>query len=147
LKRCEVHTLLRLPTGIWYSPGVKANVLFFDKKAEATKPATVDLWIYDLRSNQKFSLRHNQIKSEDLRDFVTSYCADDFAARRETPRFRRFTYDEIIAKDKASLDIQWADEVADVGEADSPQVLMRAILDDLQDALKHFSEAESHIKS
>ena len=54
LQQCDVHTLLRLPTGIWYSPGVKANVLFFDKKPLATTPATKDLWVYDLRSERSF---------------------------------------------------------------------------------------------
>jgi len=73
LQRCEVHTLLRLPTGIWYSPGVKANVLFFDKKPAAKAPATKQVWVYDLRSNRNFSLRQNPIKPEDLTDFIRCY--------------------------------------------------------------------------
>src|SRR4029077_16241602 len=72
LERCNVHTLLRLPTGIWYSAGVKANVLFFDKKA-AGKSATKELWVYDLRTNKNFTLRHNPITDEDLREFVDVY--------------------------------------------------------------------------
>ena len=73
----NVHTLLRLPTGIWYSAGVKANVLFFDKKPAINTPATKEVWVYDLRSNQKFSLRQNQIRTEDLTDFIQCYRADD----------------------------------------------------------------------
>src|SRR5260221_4483181 len=61
LERCDIHTLLRLPTGIWYSSGVKANVLFFDKKSITTNPATKEIWVYDLRSNRNFSLRQNPI--------------------------------------------------------------------------------------
>jgi type I restriction enzyme M protein len=83
LKRCNVHTMLRLPTGIWYSAGVKANVLFFEKKIPTPggEAATKEVWIYDLRSNQKFSLKQRQIASEDLTDFVKCYCPDDRSRR------------------------------------------------------------------
>src|SRR5207245_1220384 len=72
LERCDVHTLLRLPTGIWYSPGVKANVLFFDKKPAAKTAWTKELWVYDLRTNKNFTLRTKQITDEDLKEFVSS---------------------------------------------------------------------------
>ncbi len=111
LQRCEVHTLLRLPTGIWYSPGVKANVLFFDKNPIAKTPATKEVWVYDLRSNRKFSLRQNSIQPEDLTDFIDCYRADDRTRRKETVHFRRFRYSEITARDKANLDIQWRHRV------------------------------------
>ena len=86
LQHCDVHTLLRLPTGIWYSPGVKANVIFFDKRAITKAPATKAIWVYDLRSNQRFSLRQRPIEPDDLTDFVRCYCADDPSRRRETAR-------------------------------------------------------------
>jgi len=143
LQRCEVHTLLRLPTGIWYSPGVKANVLFFDKKPIAETPATKEVWVYDLRSNQKFSLRHNPIEPEDLTDFVHCYRADDPARRKETAHFRRFTYSEIIARDKASLDIQWQNEATNAVRGGTPQALMREILEDLAEAMTAFAAAEA----
>ncbi len=98
LQRCNVHTLLRLPTGIWYSPGVKANVLFFDKSPASKAPATKEIWVYDLRSGRKFSLRQNPIESEDLTDFVRCYNADNPTRRKETPHFRRFKYSEILAR-------------------------------------------------
>src|SRR5206468_6339856 len=73
LHECEVHTLLRLPTGLFYAQGVKANVLFFDKKAASETPWTKKLWIYDLRTNKHFTLKTNPLKREDLDEFVQCY--------------------------------------------------------------------------
>jgi len=146
LQRCDVHTLLRLPTGIWYSPGVKANVLFFDKKPVTMTPATKEIWIYDLRSNQKFSLRQNPIGSQDLMDFIHCYRADDPSRRKETERFRRFKYSDIVARDKANLDIQWQQERTNVTEGGSAQALMKGILEDLEEAMREFAAAESVIR-
>jgi len=146
LQHCDVHTMLRLPTGIWYSPGVKANVLFFDKKSATNTPATKEVWIYDLRSDRSFSLRQNPIRPEDLTDFVRCYCADDATRRKETAHFRRFTYSEIIARDKANLDIQWQEEIINTTQSETPQALMKEILKDLKEAMKEFAEAESELQ-
>jgi type I restriction enzyme M protein len=146
LQRCDVHTLLRLPSGIWYSPGVKANVLFFDKKPVSKTPATKEVWVYDLRSNQNFTLRQNPIGVDDLTDFVRCYCADDPTRRKETDRFQRFRYSEIIARDKASLDIQWQQNTRSDAKVSSPQKLMKEILEDLKEALREFAAAESEIR-
>ncbi len=145
LQQCDVHTLLRLPTGIWYSPGVKANVLFFDKKPLSKTAATKEVWVYDLRSGRSFSLRQNPIRPDDLTDFIHCYHAENRARRRESPHFRRFKYSEIITSDKASLDIQWQQETADV-EGDTPQMLMKEILKDLAEAMREFAAAESEIQ-
>lgn len=146
LERCNVHTLLRLPTGIWYSAGVKANVLFFDKKPSTKTAATKEIWVYDLRSNRNFSLRHNPITSEDLADFVRCYRADDPPRRKETDWFRRFKYNEIIAREKANLDIQWQPESTDMGKRRTPQALMNEILKDLEEAIRDFAAAEAEIR-
>lgn len=146
LQRCNVHTLLRLPTGIWYSPGVKANVIFFEKRPVAQDAATKEVWFYDLRSDQSFSLRHNPIGPGDLTDFVHCYCADDLARRKETDRFRRFKYSEIIARDKANLDIQWQHETTSATQGETPQSLMKEILEDLTEAMREFAAAESQIR-
>jgi type I restriction enzyme M protein len=145
LQRCDVHTLLRLPTGIWYSSGVKANVLFFDKKPETKTPSTKEIWVYDLRSNKKFSLRNNPIRSDDLTNFVQCYSAADRSKRRENEHFRRFQYADIIARDKANLDIQWQQEIADVANGSTPKTLMLEILTDLEEAMKEFAAAEEEI--
>jgi type I restriction enzyme M protein len=146
LQRCNVHTLLRLPIGIWYSPGVKANVLFFDKKPLDSTPATKEVWVYDLRSDQKFSLKQSPIAPEDLTDFVECYRADDPAQRKETAHFRRFRYSEIVARDKASLDIQWQPDTTHATQHETPQVLMKEILADLEEAMREFAAAESEIR-
>jgi type I restriction enzyme M protein len=146
LQKCDVHTLLRLPTGIWYSPGVKANVLFFDKKPATKTPATKELWVYDLRSNKKFSLRQNPIRPDDLVDFIQCYSADDPSQRKQTHHFRRFKYSEIIARDKANLDIQWQHEAGKPSNGSTPQTLMREILEDLEEAMKEFAAAEQEMR-
>jgi len=147
LQQCEVHTLLRLPTGIWYSAGVKANVLFFNKKPLTKTSATKEVWVYDLRSNQNFSLRQNPIKPEHLTDFIHCYRADDLAKRKETARFRRFKYSEIVTRDKANLDIQWQDEMACTTRGETPKALMKEILKDLEEAMREFSAAERESNS
>jgi type I restriction enzyme M protein len=145
LQRCDVHTLLRLPTGIWYAPGVKANVIFFDKKPVSRTPATKELWIYDLRSTRSFSLKQNPIRPDDLTDFVHCYHTDNRDRRKESAHFRRFKYSEIIARDKASLDIQWQPEATGV-IGDTPQILMKEILKDLEEAMREFAAAASEIQ-
>jgi type I restriction enzyme M protein len=145
LHRCDVHTLLRLPTGIWYSPGVKANVLFFDKRPVTNTSATKEIWIYDLRSNRNFSLRQNPISSEDLKDFIDCYNADDLRRRKESAHFRRFKYSEIIARDKANLDIRWEDVTSNAKRGLTPQEMMKEILQDLEEAMREFAAAESEI--
>jgi type I restriction enzyme M protein len=145
LNRCQVHTLLRLPTGIWYSPGVKANVLFFDKKPVTKTPATKEVWIYDLRTNRRFSLRQSPIRPDDLTDFIKCYCADNRTRRKESDHFRRFKYSEIIARDKASLDIQWRQETTDAERELTPHALMKKILADLGEAMREFAEVDTKI--
>jgi type I restriction enzyme M protein len=95
LKQADVHTLLRLPTGIFYAQGVKANVLFFDRKPAQEKPWTKKLWIYDLRTNMHFTLKENTLKPEDLHDFVACYNPKDRTSRKESERFKGFTYEEL----------------------------------------------------
>lgn len=145
LTSCDVHTLLRLPTGIWYSAGVKANVLFFDKRPVGKKPWTKALWVYDLRTNKSFSLRQKPIADEDLQDFVKSFQATDRATkRRESERFRRFSYTDLLARDKANLDIFWLkdDSSAHIENVDDPAALVAEIADDLKEALEEFSAVE-----
>ncbi|MCD6030812.1 MAG: methylase, partial [Thermomicrobiales bacterium] len=72
----DVHTLLRLPTGIFYAQGVKANVLFFDRKPASATPWTTDLWIYDLRTNKNFTLKTNPLRRSDL-DLDIFWLRDD----------------------------------------------------------------------
>jgi type I restriction enzyme M protein len=141
LEQCDVHTLLRLPTGIFYAGGVKANVLFFDRKRPSETPWTKKLWIYDLRTNQSFTLKTRQLMRADLDDFVLRFRADARQDREETKEFRAFTYDEIIARDKASLDIFWLrdESLEDAGNLPPPELIAAEVVEDLEAALAEFS--------
>jgi type I restriction enzyme M protein len=149
LERCDVHTLLRLPTGIWYSPGVKANVLFFDKKPAAKTPWTKELWVYDLRTNRNFTLRQNPIADEDLKEFVQLYQTKNRTKKRvESERFKRFTYADLMARDKANLDIFWLkdDTLADTENLPKPAILAAEIIEDLEEALEAFKSVELELE-
>ena len=141
LHECDVHTLLRLPTGIFYAQGVKANVLFFDRKQASETPSTKKLWIYDLRTNQHFTLKTNPLRREHLDDFIARYHPENRHKRKETERFRPFTYDELVKRDKLSLDIFWLkdDSLEDSASLPDPDVLAAEIVEDLQAALDEFA--------
>jgi type I restriction enzyme M protein len=147
LSDCDVHTLLRLPTGIFYAQGVKANVLFFDRKPAAETPWTRELWIYDLRTNMHFTLKENQLQRADLDDFVARYKAEDRSKRDESQRFHRFAYQELMARDKTSLDITWLRDEALEDTANLPpaSVLAAEIVEDVEAALAEFSEVAASL--
>ena len=149
LQQADVHTLLRLPTGIFYAQGVKANVLFFDRKPAADKKAwTEKLWIYDLRTNQHFTLKENTLKRSHLDDFVKSYNPKNRHARKETEQFKSFTYDELIKRDKVNLDIFWLkdDALEDSANLPAPGIIATEIVEDLRAALAQFEEIETDLK-
>jgi type I restriction enzyme M protein len=142
LRECDVHTLLRLPTGVFYAQGVKANVLFLDRKEASETPWTKTLWIYDLRTNMHFTLKTNPLKRSDLDDFVASYNPDNRHDRTESERFKAFSYDELIKRDKTSLDISWLrdESLEDSDNLPDPAVLAAEIVEDLQAALDQFAQ-------
>jgi type I restriction enzyme M protein len=141
LKQADVHTLLRLPTGIFYAQGVKANVVFFDRKPAREKPWTETLWIYDLRTNQHFTLKENPLKRSDLDDFVACYNVKNRHERRETERFKPFTYAELTKRDKINLDIFWLkdESLEDSANLPDPHVIALEITQDLEAALDQFA--------
>lgn len=140
LQQCEVHTLLRLPTGIFYAQGVKANVLFFDKRPASEKPWTEKLWIYDLRTNLHFTLKTNTLQYEDLKDFIKCYNPENRHERKETDRFKAFTYEDIMKRDKTNLDIFWLkdESLGDSENLPNPKILALEIAEDLESALEEF---------
>jgi type I restriction enzyme M protein len=149
LHECDVHTLLRLPTGIFYAQGVKANVLFFDRKPASETPWTKQLWIYDLRTNINFTLKQNPLAREDLDDFVACYKPENRHKRKATwsednpiGRWRPYSYDELIERDKVNLDIFWLrdESLEDTANLPNPDILAAEIVEDLQAALEQFSE-------
>lgn len=147
LHECDVHTLLRLPTGLFYAQGVKANVIFFDRKPASETPWTKKLWIYDLRTNKHFTLKTNSLKREDLDEFVRLYSPANRHQRQATwsaenpdGRWRVYDYEELIARDKASLDIFWLkdESLADSDNLPPPDVIAQEIVEDLEAALAQF---------
>jgi type I restriction enzyme M protein len=149
LHECEVHTLLRLPTGLFYAQGVKANVIFFDRKPASESPWTKKLWIYDLRTNIHFTLKTTPLQREDLDEFVTCYNPKNRNKRKPTwtenkpdGRWRVFEYDELINRDKASLDIFWLkdDSLEDAENLPDPGILAQEIVNDLEVAIELFRE-------
>ncbi|MFZ5756780.1 MAG: N-6 DNA methylase [Pseudomonadota bacterium] len=143
LETCDVHTVLRLPTGIFYAQGVKANVVFFDNAPKDGRVHTKGVWFYDLRTNKHFTLKTRTLKFEDLQDFVACYNPENRHKRKETERFKYYGYDELIARDKASLDIFWLkDESLDnLDDLPPPDVLQQEIIEHLEAALAAFREA------
>ena len=147
LHECDVHTLLRLPTGLFYAQGVKANVIFFDKKPASETPWTRKLWIYDLRTNKHFTLKTNPLKRADLDEFVALCGPANRHQRKATwstenaeGRWRVYEYDELVARDKASLDIFWLkdESLADSDNLPPPDVIAQEIVEDLEAALEQF---------
>ncbi|MCI0633579.1 MAG: type I restriction-modification system subunit M [Actinobacteria bacterium] len=149
LQECDVHTLLRLPTGIFYAQGVKANVLFFDRKPASEHPWTKELWIYDLRTNQHFTLKQNPLTYEHLVPFIDAYNSESRHAREESERFKRFTYEDLLARDKVSLDITWLrdESLEDTDNLPPPEVIAAEIAEDLEAALTQFAEIASSLRA
>jgi len=141
LHECDVHTLLRLPTGIFYAQGVKANVLFFDRKAASKEPWTKNLWIYDLRINQHFTLKTNTLQFDDLKDFIRCYNPENRNVREESERFKCYTYDKLMQRDKVNLDIFWLkdESLEDSESLPEPDVIAQEIAENLEVALEQFS--------
>ena len=142
LETTDLHTILRLPTGIFYAQGVKANVIFFDDKPASKNSWTKEVWIYDLRTNIHFTLKTQQMKFEDLKDFIDCYNPKNRFKRKETERFKKFTSEEITARDKTNLDIFWLkdDSLGDLDNLPDPDVLAIEIVENLEAGLESFKE-------
>lgn len=147
LHECDVHTLLRLPTGLFYAQGVKANVLFFDRKPASATPWTKTLWIYDFRTNVDFTLKQRPLTREDLDEFVACYQPENRHARtptwseaNPTGRWRAFTYEELQTRDKVNLDIFWLrdESLEETAALPAPDLLAAEIVADLEAALEQF---------
>ncbi len=149
LKQADVHTLMRLPTGIFYAQGVKANVLFFDRKPAREKPWTETLWIYDLRTNLHFTPKENPLKRTDLDEFVVCFNPKNRHKRKESERFKSFAYDELMKRDKVNLDIFWLkdESLEDSANLPAPDLIALEITDDLEAALEQFRTITDDLKS
>lgn len=149
LKTVDLHTILRLPTGLFYAHGVKANVLFFDNKAASKNPWTKEVWFYDYRTNIHHTLKKKPMRLEDLSDFITCYNPENRHKRKETwseenptGRWRKYSYEEIISRDKTNLDVFWVKDqsLADLDNLPDPDVLAGEIIENLEAGLASFKE-------
>jgi type I restriction enzyme M protein len=150
LETTDLHTILRLPTGIFYANGVKANVIFFDNKPASKTPWTKEIWVYDYRTNVHHTLKKNPLKLDDLKDFILCYHAENRHKRKETynaetnpdGQWRKFSYEEIISRDKTSLDISWLRDksLADLDNLPDPEDLAADIIENLEAGLASFRE-------
>lgn len=148
METTELHTILRLPTGIFYANGVKANVLFFDNRPASKAVATKDVWYYDYRTNIHHTLKRKPLRLEDLREFITCYNPENRHKRKETwhaeknpdGRWRKYTHAELVARDKTSLDLFWLkdESLADLDNLPEPDILAEEIIDNLEAGLASF---------
>ena len=149
LQMTDLHTILRLPTGIFYKQGVKANVIFFDNKPASDKPQTKEVWVYDFRTNIHFTLKKNPLKESDLDDFVNCYNPDNRFDRTETynketnpnGRWRKFSYDEIMSRDKTSLDISWIKS-----DDNDEDLTLTELLDKIKEKSQNISSAVEELE-
>lgn len=149
LEETNLHTILRLPTGIFYANGVKVNVLFLEKKSVSQIPNTKEIWFYDYRTNIHHTLKKHPLQFEHLKNFVDCYKSKDKSQTSETwseqntnGRFRKYMYEELISRDKVNLDIAWLkdDNFIDLDSLPEPEILAQEIIDNLESALNSFRE-------
>ena len=148
LQTTDLHTILRLPTGVFYAQGVKANVIFFDNREASPDPWTKEVWYYDYRTNIHHTLKQKPMRFEDLDDFIRCYNPDDRKQRRETwheernpeGRWRKYTYKELCNRDKASLDVFWLKDKSfgDFENLPDPEVLADEISEMLESGISSF---------
>ncbi|OQY16079.1 MAG: DNA methyltransferase [Desulfobacteraceae bacterium 4572_35.1] len=157
METTDLHTILRLPTGIFYANGVKANVLFFDNHPAAKEPWTKEIWFYDYRTNVHHTLKKKPLRVEHLDDFIQCFAAENRFVRKETwsdqsnpdGRWRKFSYEQIIARDKTSLDIFWLKDksLTDLDHLPEPEVLAAEIIENMESGLNSFKAVLAELSS
>ena len=154
MKTTDLHTILRLPTGIFYAQGVKANVLFFDNKPASKEAQTKEVRFYDYRTNVHHTLKKKPMTSADLEKFVKLYNPGNRHKRTETwsevstgsttpeGRWRKYSYEEILARDKTNLDIFWLRDksLTDLDNLPDPDILASEIIENLESGIESFKE-------
>lgn len=144
LQMTDLHTILRLPTGIFYAQGVKANVIFFDNRAASPEPQTREVWYYDYRTNVHHTLKKKPLRFDDLAEFICLYNPANRHDRKATwseaapdGRWRAFSRDDLLSRDKASLDLFWLKDksLTDLDNLPEPDDLAEEIIESLEAGL------------
>ena len=153
LENTDLHTILRLPTGIFYANGVKANVLFFDNREASPSHWSKEVWYYDYRTNIHHTLKKQPMRFSDLQDFIQCYNPQNRHVRKESwdpetnpeGRWRKYTYEELIVRDKTSLDIFWLKDksLTDLDNLPDPEILASEIIENLEAALANFKNVSA----
>lgn len=157
LESTDLHTILRLPTGIFYAHGVKANVLFFDNREASPKAWTKSVWYYDYRTNIHHTLKKKPLRYEDLAEFIKCYKPENRHKRRSTwhpeknpeGRWRKYSYEELIARDKTSLDVFWLKDksLTDLDNLPEPDELAEEIIENLEAGLDSFRKVLTELNA
>jgi len=149
MKTTELHTILRLPTGVFYAHGVKANVLFFNNKPASKTAHTKEIWFYDYRTNVHHTLKKKPLRMEDLAEFIDCYNPKNIYKRKETwseknpdGRWKKYTYKEILERDKTNLDVFWIKDksLTDLENLPDPDILANEIIENIESGLNSFRE-------
>jgi type I restriction enzyme M protein len=147
LEETNLHTILRLPTGIFYAQGVKSNVLFFNKKKKSEQIGTKNIWFYDYRTNVHHTPKNNQINFSHLVDFVNAFKngiedmrQESWSEKANEGRWRKYSYNEIIERDKTNFDIFWlkSNSLVDLDNLPKPEELIDDIIENIESALANF---------
>jgi type I restriction enzyme M protein len=157
LKTTELHTILRLPTGIFYANGVKANVIFFDNREASKHPWTKEVWFYDYRTNIHHTLKRKPLRFEHLADFIACYNLNNRHKREATwdaeksheGRWRKYTYEELTARDKTNLDVFWLKDksLTELDNLPEPDDLAEEIIENLEAGLASFRQVLSALQN
>ena len=156
MQDCDLHTILRLPTGLFYAPGVKSNILFFTKGEASADAKTSKIWIYDLRTNMSFTPKQRPLKRSDLDEFVELYCRDDFSKRADTwspenedGRWRSYTLDYVLGRDNSTLTMTWIkrDGLIDYDNLPEPIEIVGSIESDLKQLTTIIGSLVSNLES
>ena len=156
LENTDLHTILRLPTGVFYAQGVKANVIFFDNREASPDPWTKRVWYYDYRTNIHHTLKKKPMRYEDLSDFVERYNPRNRHQRKATwdeqdapeGRWRSYSYEDLTARDKTSLDIFWLKDktLTDLDNLPEPDDLAAEIIENLEAGLDSFRQVLASLR-
>lgn len=151
LEEVNLHTILRLPTGIFYAQGVKSNVLFFEKAKSSKSRGTKEVWFYDYRTNIHHTPKNNPITFAHLQDFVNCYKEnkrkENWTKENFNGRWRKFSRNEILERDKSNMDIFWLrdENLIDIDNLPDPEVLIDDIIENIESALANFKAVKEAI--
>lgn len=153
LEETNLHTILRLPTGIFYAQGVKSNVLFFERQ-KSKRLSKQKIWFYDYRTNVHHTPKNNPINFEHLLEFVNCFMPgkedkrkQNWSEHNQSGRWRAYNHEDILLRDKVNMDIFWLkdDNLIDLNNLPEPNDLINDIIENIEGALVNFKTIKDSI--